>query len=68
MRGRVSRFTAEQIKQIVVAVQNHGSVEAPKHLSFKITGQLCMYYWRKANPDAPVKTRSPRKPKVAVQQ
>lgn len=68
MRGRVSRFTEEQIKMIVRAVAEHGSVEAPKNLPFEITGQLCMYYFRKANPDAPISRRSPRKPKVVVEQ
>ena len=68
MRGRVSRFSAEQIKMIVRAVAEHGSVEAPRHLPFEITGQLCMYYFRKANPEAPIHRRSPRKPKVVVAQ
>jgi hypothetical protein len=57
MRGRISRFSSEQIAQIVAAVSEYGSKRAPEHLPFEIAGQLCMYYWRKANPNAPVKKR-----------
>lgn len=58
MRGRVSRYSVEQIEQIVAAVNDYGSAQAPIHLPFVITGQLCMYYWRKANPGAPIKKRT----------
>lgn len=65
MKGRVSKFSSEQIAQIVAAVDEHGAANAPKHLPFKIVSQLCQYYWRKANPEAPVKRR---RRKLAVQE
>lgn len=66
MKGRVSKFSPKQVEQIVDAVEKYGASDAPKHLTFHIVPQLCNYYWRKANPDAPKTKRGPRKPKPVL--
>lgn len=61
MKGRVSRYSAEQIEMIVEAVTKYGASKAPEHLPFSIKSQLCQYYWRKAHPEAPIRKRPRRK-------
>lgn len=68
--GRITKFSAEQIKTIVEVTMDVGAAAASRHLALvgiAVSPGGCYFWWRKANPNAPKQNiKRGRKPKALV--